>query len=94
MTDFARLSQQMANFRESDQARDHFVSVRVASAMYAFGLLISQELLASYKKLLDEHRDLRNDYDVERDNRRRYQNTVEQKHHLVGEYERQFVSNP
>lgn len=41
---------------------------------------------------MEEHKDLRNDYDVERDNRRRYQNSVEEKQNVVGEHERQLVS--
>ncbi|CAO2648523.1 Nn.00g077900.m01.CDS01 [Neocucurbitaria sp. VM-36] len=67
----------MQRFRASDDAREHLVS----------------EVLAKYRSLSEEHFILKNDYASERDIRRNYQNTVEEKQSLVREYERQLESS-
>ncbi|KAF1828438.1 hypothetical protein BDW02DRAFT_512283 [Decorospora gaudefroyi] len=75
--DFSRLLLQMQSFRASDEAREQFVS----------------ELLAKYQNLAEEHANLKNDYLSERDIRRNYQRTVDEKQSVVGDYERQLESS-
>ncbi|EFQ91728.1 hypothetical protein PTT_11369 [Pyrenophora teres f. teres 0-1] len=75
--DYARLLHQMQSFRLSDEAREQFVS----------------EILAKYQALAEEHTNLKNDYMSERDIRRNYQRTVEEKQALVGEHERQLQAS-
>jgi protein-tyrosine phosphatase len=50
-----------------------------------------QDLVEKLSCLLREHAELKSDYLSERDNRRNYQNRVEEAHRAVGEYERQLV---
>jgi hypothetical protein len=50
-----------------------------------------QEILSKYQSLAEEHSNLKNDYLSERDIRRNYQRTVEEKQSVVGDYERQLV---
>lgn len=50
-----------------------------------------QELVAKYAALSDQYADLKNDYLSERDNRRNYQKTLEEKLALVADCERQLV---
>ncbi|CAE7195685.1 hypothetical protein P3342_009939 [Pyrenophora teres f. teres] len=75
--DYARILHQMQSFRLSDEAREQFVS----------------EILAKYQALAEEHTNLKNDYMSERDIRRNYQRTVEEKQALVGEHERQLQAS-
>ncbi|KAF1844552.1 uncharacterized protein K460DRAFT_404844 [Cucurbitaria berberidis CBS 394.84] len=77
MADLDAFLHEMQRFRASDEAREHLVS----------------EILARYKSLSEEHTHLKNDYLSERDIRRNYQRTVEEKQNLVGEYERQLESS-
>ncbi|RYO31571.1 hypothetical protein AA0111_g4828 [Alternaria arborescens] len=76
-SDYERFVHQMQTFRASDEAREHFVS----------------EILAKYQALSEEHGNLKNDYLSERDIRRNYQRTVEEKQGLVGDYERQLEAS-
>ncbi|KAL1795878.1 hypothetical protein ACET3X_006102 [Alternaria dauci] len=76
-SDYDRLVHQMQTFRASDEAREHFVS----------------EILAKYQALSEELGNLKNDYLSERDIRRNYQRTVEEKQGLVGDYERQLEAS-
>ncbi|CBX96866.1 predicted protein [Plenodomus lingam JN3] len=57
MADFANLDQQMDGFRASDAAREEFI----------------RDTVAKYKQLMHEHQDLKNDFQAEQDNRRRFQ---------------------
>lgn len=50
-----------------------------------------QELVETFSGLLREHAELQSDYLSERDNRRNYQNRVEEAHRSVSEHERQLV---
>ncbi|RMZ67131.1 c-x8-c-x5-c-x3-h type zinc finger [Pyrenophora seminiperda CCB06] len=75
--DYARLLHQMQSFRASDEAREQFVS----------------EILAKYQALAEEHTNLKNDYLSERDIRRNYQRTVDEKQALVGDHERQLQAS-
>ncbi|KAI0583435.1 hypothetical protein TUN199_05715 [Pyrenophora tritici-repentis] len=76
-SDYARLLHQMQSFRASDEAREQFVS----------------EILSKYQALAEEHANLKNDYLSERDIRRNYQRTVDEKQALVGEHERQLQAS-
>jgi hypothetical protein len=53
-----------------------------------------QEILARYQALSKEHFNLNSDYLSERDNRRNYQKTLEEKMAQVADYERQLVRCP
>jgi hypothetical protein len=94
--DYDRFIHQMQAFRASDEAREQFVSVRVAELCAAARrmLINKQEILAKYQALSEEHANLKNDYLSERDIRRNYQKTVDEKQSLVGDYERQLVRHP
>lgn len=70
MADFANLDQQMDGFRASDAAREEFI----------------RDTVAKYKQLMHEHQDLKNDFQAEQDNRRRFQTQNR-------EYQHQLDSN-
>ncbi|KAL6154344.1 hypothetical protein ACJQWK_01821 [Exserohilum turcicum] len=71
-SEFSRFAAQMHSFRQSDEAREHFVS----------------EILGKYQALTEEHTNLHNDYLSERDNRRNYQRLAEERQAQVVEFER------
>ncbi|KAJ5055957.1 hypothetical protein J3E74DRAFT_253569 [Bipolaris maydis] len=71
---YSSFKEHMQRFRASDEAREQFVS----------------ELVAKYAALSDQYADLKNDYLSERDNRRNYQKTLEEKLALVADCERQL----
>ncbi|KAI4621707.1 hypothetical protein J4E80_004077 [Alternaria sp. BMP 0032] len=75
--EYERLIHQMQSFRASDEAREQFVT----------------EILAKYRELSEEHANLKNDYLSERDIRRNYQRTVDEKQALVGDYTRQLEAS-
>ncbi|KAJ4369862.1 hypothetical protein N0V83_005626 [Neocucurbitaria cava] len=77
MADLHLFLQEMQRFRASDEARERLVN----------------EVLAKYSTLSEEHFILKNDYASERDIRRNYQSTVEEKQSLIREYERQLESS-
>ncbi|KAH7392892.1 hypothetical protein BKA66DRAFT_457119 [Pyrenochaeta sp. MPI-SDFR-AT-0127] len=77
MTDFANILSRMESFRASDEAREQLFS----------------ELLEKYKNLSEEHANLKNDYLSEREIRRSFQKTKDEKIGLVEEYERQLNSS-
>lgn len=54
---------------------------------------MGQELLEKYKNLSEEHANLTNDYLSEREIRRSFQKTKDEKQSLVDFYERQLVSS-
>lgn len=97
--DYNLFLHQMQSFRASDEARDQFVSVRrhcyrVACHCAAFTNTRAQDILSKYQILAREHATLKDDYSSEREIRRSYQRTVDEKQALVGEYERQLVGCP
>ncbi|KAF2128803.1 hypothetical protein P153DRAFT_292341 [Dothidotthia symphoricarpi CBS 119687] len=77
MADLDHYARHLQNFRASDEARERLVG----------------ELIQKYSSLLEEHANLKNDYLSERDIRRNYQTTVEEKRIIVGGYERQLEAS-
>ncbi|OSS48121.1 hypothetical protein B5807_06438 [Epicoccum nigrum] len=65
---------QMDSFRAADHARENLVN----------------ELIEKLSSLLREQTELKSDYLSERDNRRNYQNRVEEAHRAVTEQQRQL----
>lgn len=97
---YGSFKEQMQRFRASDEAREQFVSVCRAIAPapcprpYPYPSLLragKQELVAKYEALSDQYSELKSDYLSERDNRRNYQKTLEEKLALVADCERQLV---
>jgi hypothetical protein len=74
--DIANYMNQIQSFKAADHARENLVN----------------ELIGRYSTLLEEHAHLKSDYQSERDIRRNYQRSVDEKHRVVEEYNRQLVS--
>jgi hypothetical protein len=75
--DIANYMNQIQSFKEADHARENLVN----------------ELIGKYSALLEEHAHLQSDYQSERDIRRNYQKSVDEKHRAVEEYNRQLEAN-
>jgi ABC-type uncharacterized transport system auxiliary subunit len=93
--DIANYMNQIQSFKAADHARENLVNVRWSCRVSRFPnsmLTRDQELIGKYSALLEEHAHLQSDYQSERDIRRNYQKSVDEKHRVVEEYNRQLVS--
>jgi hypothetical protein len=93
--DIANYMNQIQSFKAADHARENLVNVRWSCRVSSSRILCwleDQELIGRYSTLLEEHAHLKSDYQSERDIRRNYQRSVDEKHRVVEEYNRQLVS--